>query len=96
MWAVTYAQSIGVPGALAYAADKAALSLRALGIDNDNRAPEYDLARANFLLERNEFDPWYRVAYRMSRQFKGPYEAPNDDACALAYDHYQQLRLNFF
>jgi hypothetical protein len=95
VWAVTYAQSIGVPGALAYVADKAALSLRALAIDHEDRSPEYDLARANLSIERNEFDPWYRVACQISGRLYGLSASPSDDACAKAYERYRQSRTDF-
>ncbi len=96
VWAVTYAQSIGVPGALAYVADKAAMSLRALAIDHEDRSPEYDLARTNLSVERNEFDPWYRVAYQISHQPDGSCERLSDDACAAAYERYRQSRTDFY
>jgi len=96
VWAVTYAQSIGVPGALAYVADRAALSLRALAIDHEDRSPEYDLARLNVVVERNEFDSWYRIAYQISHQTAGSCERISDDACAAAYERYRQSSTDFY
>lgn len=96
VWAVTYAQSIGVPGALAFVADKAALSLRALEIDQGDCGPEYDLARTKLSIERNEFDSWYRIAYQISRRPGDLSESPSDEACATAYERYRQSRVDFY
>lgn len=96
VWAVTYAQSIGVPSALAYVADKAALSLRALAIDHEDRSPEFTLARVNVDVERKEFDSWYRIAYQISLQTTGSCEKISDDACAAAYERYRQSRTDFY
>lgn len=96
VWAVTYAQSIGVPGALAFVADKAALSLRALEIDQEHSGPEYDLARTTLSLQRDEFDPWYRVACKISARPGSLSPAPNEESCAAAYERYRHSRTDFY
>lgn len=94
VWAVAYAQAFGVAGAVAFVADKAVLSLRALGIDTEDPGPEYDLARTMLSIERDQFDPWYRVACQISK--RGLRHAASEEACAAAYERYQHARIDFY
>lgn len=96
VWAAAYSQAIGVPGALAFVADKTVLSLRALGIDKEDPGPEYDLARTMLPIERNEFDPWYRVACQISRRPGSLSQAPSEEQCAAAYERYLRSRTDFY
>jgi hypothetical protein len=96
VWAAVFAQADEEPVSAAHAADETVLSLRALAIDGEARAPEYDLAKLGLNIDREAFDPWYRIAYQITypRDYSGV--GLTESACAAAYERYRLSRADFY
>jgi hypothetical protein len=96
VWAAVYAQTHGDPGAVVHFADQAVHALRSLAIDEQIEEPETALAQAGLFVERAEFDPWYRLAYRLAHPSRHAMLSVTDEMCEAAYEGYQRSRGDFY
>ena len=95
VWSVAFVQGGADPAEAARQADATVGRLRALGLDQDTALdPEYDAARAGFHFEFEEFEPWYRVAWRLRHPTS--FHTPTGDEIRDAYDRFQQGRGDFY
>lgn len=96
VWGAAFAQGGGDPGEAARQADTTVGRLRALGLDQDTALdPEYEAARAGFHFEFEEFEPWYRVAWRLRHGHATSFHAPAQEEIREAYDRFLQGRSDF-
>jgi hypothetical protein len=97
VWAVAFGQGAEDPADAAHSADAAVRRLRALVLDPDTALdPEYEAARAGFHFEFEEFEPWYRVAWRLRHGHATSFHAPTREEIREAYDRFQQGRGDFY
>ena len=97
VWSAAFAQGGPDAVAAAVAADATVRRLRALMLDQDNvMDPEYEAARAGFHFEFDEFEPWYRVAWRIRHAHDVSFHAPTLDEIRDAYDRFQAGRGEFY
>jgi hypothetical protein len=95
VWAAAFAQVDGDPAGAARRADETVRRLRTLGLDPDTALdPEYEAARAGFHFEFEEFEPWYRVAWRIRHPTS--FHRPTQEEIREAYDRFQQGRGDFY
>jgi hypothetical protein len=97
VWAAAFVHLDGDPAEAARRADDTVKRLRALGLDPDTALdPEYEAARAGFHFEFEEFEPWYRVAWRLRHGHATSFHAPTREEIREAYDRFQQGRGDFY
>ena len=95
VWGVAFAQGGDDAAAAARQADARVARLRALGLDPETALdPEYDAARAGFHMELEEFEPWYRVAWRI--RHPASFHTPTPAEIREAYGRFQQGRGDFY
>lgn len=95
VWGAAFVQCDGDPAEAARHADATVGRLRALGLDPDTALdPEYEAARAGFHFEFEEFEPWYRVAWRIRHPTS--FHTPTQEQIREAYDRFQQGRGDFY
>lgn len=95
VWCAAYVAAGGNPAAAARAADAEVRALRTLGLDSElTLDPEYDAARAGLHFELEEFEPWYRVAWKIRHPTS--FHTPTPAEIREAYDRYQQGRGDFY
>lgn len=96
VWAAVYAQTCGDPGTVAHSADQALHALRSLAIDEQIEEPETALAQAGLFVERAEFDPWYRLAFRLPHASRHLMASVTDEMCESAHEGYQRSPGDFY
>jgi hypothetical protein len=97
VWCVAFAQVGADAAEAARHADATVGRLRALQLDQDTALdPEYEAARAGFHFEFEEFEPWYRVAWRLRHGHATSFHAPTREEIREAYDRFLQGRGDFY
>lgn len=92
VWAAGYAAHPDDPDYAAVHADALVWDLRRLSLDHaDATALEYDAARAGVNVSRDDFVPWYRVAWRM-RHDPHAQDAPSATDIDAAFERFAALR----
>lgn len=54
------------------------------------RAPEFDAARASVIVNRDDFDVWYRVQSQIVFGRRPDFRVPAERQCAEAFKRYQE------
>lgn len=78
------------------AADCFVVAMRALSVESAPDGPEYDAAPEQVGLEREQFDPWYRVQYQIQFVGRARTRVPTDAQCAEAFERYAMGRADFY
>lgn len=97
VWATTFALHAQDANAGMDAADAAVLRMRSTGATRSLRPePEFEAARANVNIERDEFGVWYRVAYRMRHFLETGYAERNDQQIDDAFERYERGLCDYY
>ena len=97
VWSAVFAQGGLDAETAAMQAEAAVRRLHALNLDRDTAMdPEYEAARAGYHFEFEEFEPWYRIAWRLRHGHDVSFHAPSRDEIREAYDRFQAGRGEFY
>lgn len=97
VWATTFALHAQDADAGIEAADAAVLRMRSTGATRSFRPePEFEAARSNINIERDEFGGWYRVAYRIRHGKERGYAEPSDQQIDEAFERYERGLCDYY
>lgn len=97
VWATTFALHAQDPDEGMDAADTAVLRMRSMGATRSYRPePEFEAARSNVNIERDEFGVWYRIAYRMRHGHESGYSERTSQQIDDAFERYERGLCDYY